>query len=188
VRCLSSAVCRPAGARSPSPLPDWRLESRWASDPGADGQREVSRAQGTKISSSIKLPPGPYHPFHLFDPSCPTPPPACKSSCPACVTFGVCSSPRSHSAGVLRDRYALAGDDWVTGRARKWHGLRCGYRGGLAAVAAAKRPRPCRPSDPRWRCEAVAGRRSADCAKPGNVDVLVGYCSPWTWLAIFGLA
>ena len=84
----------------PPPFPARRLESRWASDPGADGQREVSRAQGGKISPSIMLPPGSYHPFHLFDPSCPTPPPACKSSCPACVTFGVCSSPRSHSAGV----------------------------------------------------------------------------------------
>ena len=81
----------------PPPFPARRLESRWASDPGADGQREVSRAQGGKISPSIMLPPGSYHHFHLFDPSCPTPPPACKSSCPACVTFGVCSSPRSHS-------------------------------------------------------------------------------------------
>jgi hypothetical protein len=61
----------------------------------------------------------------------------------------------------------------VAGRARKWHGLRCGYRGGLAAVAAAKRPRPCRPSDPRWWCEAVARRHGADCAKPGNVDLRV---------------
>jgi hypothetical protein len=75
--------------------------------------------------------------------------------------------------GCLRDRYALAGDDWVAGRARKWHGLQCGYRGGLAAVAAAKRLRPYRPSHPRWRCEAVAGRRGADCAKPGDVDLRV---------------
>jgi hypothetical protein len=100
VRRLSSAVCRPAGARPPAPLPARRLESRWASDPGADGQREVSRAQEAKISSPIKLPPSSYRPFHLFDPSCPTLTPACKSSCPACVTFCVCSSPRSHSVGL----------------------------------------------------------------------------------------
>jgi hypothetical protein len=65
----------------PPPFLARRLESRWASDPGADGQREVSRGRGTKIPSSIKLCPGSDHHFYLFDPSCPTPPPACKLSC-----------------------------------------------------------------------------------------------------------